>query len=88
MPNLLKNWLNYLYLFTVLTLKQSKKMKILKYLLLLVLIVVIGGAIYLATLDGNYDIQRSKSNEGTSGNSVYAKVSDFEYLGKLVSVAL
>jgi len=35
-------------------------MKILKYLLLLVLILVIGGAIYLATLDGKYDVQRSK----------------------------
>lgn len=34
-------------------------MKILKYLLLFVLIVTVGGAIYLASLDGKYDVSRS-----------------------------
>lgn len=52
-------------------------MKILKYLLLLVLIVVIGGAIYLATLDGNYDIQRSKVINAPTA-MVYNKVNDFK----------
>lgn len=35
-------------------------MKILKYLLFLILIIIIGGAIYFATQDGNYDISDSK----------------------------
>ncbi|NNC70843.1 MAG: transcription activator effector-binding protein [Flavobacteriaceae bacterium] len=52
-------------------------MKILKYLLLLVLIVFIGGAIYLATLDGNYDIQRSKVINAPIG-LVYNKVNDYK----------
>jgi len=34
-------------------------MKILKYLLLFVLIIVVGGAVYLASLDGKYDVSRS-----------------------------
>ena len=34
-------------------------MKILKYLLLFVLIAVVGGAVYLASLDGKYDVSRS-----------------------------
>ncbi|MGB5382673.1 MAG: AraC family transcriptional regulator, partial [Lutimonas sp.] len=35
-------------------------MKILKYLLLLILILIVIGAIYLATLDGKYDVSRSR----------------------------
>ena len=35
-------------------------MKILKYLLLLVLILIVIGAIYLATLDGKYEVSRSR----------------------------
>lgn len=34
-------------------------MKILKYVLLFVLIIVVGGAVYLASLDGKYDVNRS-----------------------------
>lgn len=41
------------------------------------LIVVIGGAIYLATLDGNYDIQRSKVINAPTA-MVYNKVNDFK----------
>ena len=52
-------------------------MKILKYLLLLVLIVVIGGAIYLATLDGNYDVQRSKVIKAPV-EVVFNKVNDYK----------
>lgn len=52
-------------------------MKILKYILLLVLIVVIGGAIYLATLDGNYNIERSKVINAPV-EQVYNKVNDFK----------
>ena len=51
-------------------------MKILKYLLLLVLIVIIGGAIYLATLDGKFDIQRTKVIDAPTA-LVYGKVNDF-----------
>ncbi len=35
-------------------------MKILKYIFLLLLIAVVIGAIYLATLDGNYDVKRTR----------------------------
>lgn len=35
-------------------------MKILKYIFLLLLIVIVIGAIYLATLDGKYDVKRSR----------------------------
>ncbi len=35
-------------------------MKILKYILILVLILIVIGAIYLATLDGQYDVKRSR----------------------------
>ncbi|MDJ0646897.1 MAG: GyrI-like domain-containing protein [Flavobacteriaceae bacterium] len=52
-------------------------MKILKYLLLLILIVVIGGAIYLATLDGNFDVQRSKVIKAPV-EMVYQKVNDYK----------
>ncbi|PCH75621.1 MAG: AraC family transcriptional regulator [Flavobacteriaceae bacterium] len=34
-------------------------MKILKYLLLFVLVIVVGGAVYLASLDGKYEVSRS-----------------------------
>lgn len=51
-------------------------MKILKYLLLLVLIVVIGGAIYLATLDGHYKVERTKTIKAPI-ELVYQKVNDF-----------
>ena len=52
-------------------------MKILKYLLLLVLIIVIGGAIYLATLDGKYDVQRSKVIKAPV-EVVFNKVNDYK----------
>lgn len=52
-------------------------MKILKYLLLLVLIVVIGGAIYLATLEGTYDINRSKVINAPAA-VVFDKVNDYK----------
>ncbi len=52
-------------------------MKILKYLLLLVLIVVIGGAIYLATLDGKYDVNRSAVIKAPV-EVVFNKVNDFK----------
>ena len=52
-------------------------MKILKYLLLLVLILVIGGAIYLATLDGNYKVERTKTIDAPI-ELVYQKVNDFK----------
>lgn len=52
-------------------------MKILKYLLLLVLILVIGGAIYLATLDGNYKVERTKVIKAPI-ELVYQKVNDFK----------
>lgn len=35
-------------------------MKVFKYLLFLLLIVFVGGALYLATLDGKYDVQRTR----------------------------
>jgi len=35
-------------------------MKILKYLFFIILIAIIGGSLYLATMDGKYDIQRSR----------------------------
>lgn len=35
-------------------------MKILKYLFFIILIVIIGGGMYLATLDGKYDVKRSR----------------------------
>lgn len=52
-------------------------MKILKYLLLLVLIVVIGGAIYLATLDGKFDMNRSKVINAPTA-VVFDKVNDYK----------
>ena len=35
-------------------------MKILKYLFFIILIAIIGGSLYLATMDGKYDVQRSR----------------------------
>ena len=52
-------------------------MKTLKYIFLLILILVIGGAIYLATLDGKYDVKRSKVIKAPI-ELVYNKVNDFK----------
>lgn len=52
-------------------------MKILKYILLLVLILVIGGAIYMATLDGKYHVTRSKVIKAPVG-VVFGEVNDFK----------
>ncbi|MDP3353478.1 MAG: AraC family transcriptional regulator, partial [Flavobacteriaceae bacterium] len=35
-------------------------MKILKYILFLLLIAFVGGALYLATIDGNYEVKRTR----------------------------
>jgi len=56
---------------------NSAKMKILKYIFLLILILVIGGAIYLATLDGKYDVQRSKIIKAPA-ELVFNKVNDYK----------
>lgn len=52
-------------------------MKILKYILLLVLILVIGGAIYMATLDGKYHVTRSKVINAPV-SVVFSEVNDFK----------
>lgn len=52
-------------------------MKILKYLFFLLLIVFIGGAIYFATKDGNYDIQESTIVEAPI-ELVFDKVNEYK----------
>lgn len=52
-------------------------MKILKYLFFLLLIVFIGGAIYFATKDGNYQIEQSKIIDAPV-SVVFNKVNDYK----------
>ncbi len=52
-------------------------MKILKYLFFLLLIVFIGGAIYFATKDGNYQIEQSKVIDAPV-SVVFNKVNDYK----------
>ena len=52
-------------------------MKALKYIFLLLLLIVVAGAIYLATLDGKYDVQRSKVIKAPV-EVVYNEVNDYK----------
>lgn len=52
-------------------------MKALKYILLLILIVIIGGAIYIATLDNSYEISRTKIIKAPI-EVVYNNVNDYK----------
>ncbi len=51
-------------------------MKFLKYLILLLLIVIIGTSIYIATLDGNYDIMRTRTIKAPV-EVVFNEINDF-----------
>ena len=51
-------------------------MKFLKYLILLLLIVIIGTSIYIATLDGNYDIKRTRTIKAPI-EVVFNEINDF-----------
>lgn len=52
-------------------------MKFLKYLLLLLLIVIIGTSIYITTLDGNYDINRTRTIKAPI-EVVFNEINDFK----------
>lgn len=52
-------------------------MKLLKYIFFLVLIVVIGASIYIATLDGNYDVKQSRLIKAPI-EVVFNEVNDFK----------
>ena len=52
-------------------------MKAIKYILLLLLLIIIAGAIYLATLDGTYNVQRSKVIKAPV-ELVYNEVNDYK----------
>lgn len=52
-------------------------MKALKYIFLLILLIIIAGAIYLATLDGKYDVKRSKVIKAPV-EVVFNEVNDFK----------
>jgi effector-binding domain-containing protein len=52
-------------------------MKILKYLFFLLLIVLIGGAIYIATKDGTFDVAKTKTIEAPA-EVIYNNVKDFK----------
>jgi len=52
-------------------------MKALKYIFLLLLLIIVAGAIYLATLDGKYDVQRSKIIKAPI-EVVYNEVNDYK----------
>ncbi|NLP58882.1 SRPBCC family protein [Lutibacter sp. B1] len=52
-------------------------MKFIKYLFLLLLIVIIGASIYIATLDGNYDIKSTKTIKAPV-EVVYTNVNDYK----------
>ena len=49
-----------IYLYLIGTIKKHLKMKTLKYIFLVLLILVVLGAVYLATLEGDYDVKRSR----------------------------
>lgn len=52
-------------------------MKFIKYLFLLLLIVIIGASIYIATLDGNYDIKSTKTIKAPV-EVVYTNINDYK----------
>ncbi|SDW49738.1 effector-binding domain-containing protein [Lutibacter oricola] len=52
-------------------------MKALKYLLLLILVLIIGGSIYIATLNGNYDVKRSRTMK-IPAEVIYNNVNDYK----------
>ena len=52
-------------------------MKVLKYLFFIILIAIIGGAMYLATLDGKYDVKRSKMIKA-SPDMIFHDLNDFK----------
>ncbi len=52
-------------------------MKVLKIILIIIVVIVGGAAIYMATLDGKYDVNRSVYIDATP-EMVYAEVSDFK----------
>lgn len=51
-------------------------MKVLKYLFFILLITIIGGAMYLATLDGSYDVKRSRVIKA-SPEMIFHDLNDF-----------
>lgn len=52
-------------------------MKLLKYIFFLLLIVIIGASIYLATLDGNYDINKTRTIKAPA-EVVFNEINDFK----------
>ena len=55
-------------------------MKSLKYIFFLILILIIGTSIYIATLDGTYDIKQSRTMEAPL-EMVFKNVNDFKNWG-------
>lgn len=51
-------------------------MKIIKYLILLLLLLVVGGALYIATLDGDYQVQESRRIKAPA-SLLYATVNNY-----------
>ncbi|MDY7395767.1 SRPBCC family protein [Aureibaculum sp. 2210JD6-5] len=52
-------------------------MKILKYILLLLVLIVVAGAIYVATLENNYNVKRTRTINAPA-EVVYNKVNDYK----------
>lgn len=52
-------------------------MKFLKYIFLIILLIIVAGAIYVATLDSNYDVNRSHVINAPA-EVVYSQVNDFK----------
>lgn len=52
-------------------------MKVLKYILLLLVLLIVAGAIYVATLENNYDVQRTKVINAPA-EVIFNKVNDYK----------
>ena len=59
------------------TLNLFQKMKALKYMLLLLLLIIVAGAIYIATLEGSYNVARKRVVKAPA-QVVYNTVNDYK----------